>query len=205
MSDMITVASIRQSHTEELQSFEEGEWVEYDDGLFGIVVGKEDGPIQWPTGEDSEEQVGESGENVYIVARESGGSKPFLADELNGAERSDVFDEDDDVPEDPVKDIEGAELSQVYYRVDDPTDYDELVEAQEQLLSVPGVDDPGVGWDSYPDSWVKADKPARLILLDAWTSMQSSWTGCMAEIKSKRICSSMKSEVYGTERWRRRF
>ena len=64
MSDMITVASIRESRTEELQSFEEGEWVEYDDGQYGVVVSKVEGPLDWPVSDEKTETVGESGENV---------------------------------------------------------------------------------------------------------------------------------------------
>ena len=59
-----------------------------------------------------------------------------------------------------------------------------------------------IGFDSWPDSWEKSKKPARLIALDAWSSMGGTWTGCFAEIGSKRICSAFKDEMYGTTHWR---
>ena len=59
-----------------------------------------------------------------------------------------------------------------------------------------------VGFDSWPDSWRESDIPARLIALDAWSSMGGTWRGCFAEIGSKRICSAFKDEMLGTTRWR---
>lgn len=188
----------------QLQEFSEGSWVEYSDGKYGVIVGKVEGPVEWPTGDEETEEVGDDGEMVYIVAREHGGSKPFSANELNATERSDVIDTDE-VPDEPEEDVDDAEMSAVYDRIDDPHDYEELQSGLDELLSIPGVEDPGVGWDSFPDSWEKADEPARLILLDAWSSMGGTFTGCMAELGSKRLCASMKDTVLGTERWRGRF
>lgn len=188
-----------------LESFSEGDWVEYSEGNYGVVVGKLSGGLEWPTGEEETEKVEvDEDENVYVVARASGGSKPFTADDLNGAERSDVIDTDD-VPDEPEEDIDDAAMSRAYYVADAPYTAEELMNARAELVSVPGVDDPGVGWDSYPDSWEDADVPARLILLDAWTSMEASFTGCVAEIGSKRVCASMKDQVLGTTRWRGKF
>jgi hypothetical protein len=182
----------------------EGNWVEYDDGQYGAIVGKLTGPVEWPTGEDDVEKVGDDGENVYIVARESGGSKPFAEDELDAAERSDVIDTEE-VPDSPEEDIDEAEMA-VGYKMLDESQVAELHDRPvSELLNVPGVEDPGVGWDSFPDSWEKADAPARLILLDAWTSLGSTFTGCVAELGSRRLCGSMKDTVLGTERWRGRF
>lgn len=197
-------AQLVRNISENLQDFSEGDWVEYSDGNYGAIVGKVDAPVDWPTGEDETESVGEEGENVYIVARASGGSKPFAANELNSAGRDDVI-EPDNVPDEPEEDLDDAEMAMVYYRITDAHDYEELQSGLDELLSVPGVDDPGIGWDSFPDSWEKADEPARLILLDAWSSMQGTFTGCMAEVGSRRLCASMKDEVLGTERWRNRF
>lgn len=58
------------------------------------------------------------------------------------------------------------------------------------------------GFRSWPDSWREADTPARLIALDAWTSMGGTWTGCFQEIGSQRICSAFKDEMYQTTEWR---
>lgn len=185
----------------ELQDLSEGDWVEYDDGQYGAIVGKVDGPLEWPTGdgEDDVEKIEDQGDGkqIYIVARASGGSKPYTADEISTVDREDVIDPEA-VPDDPASEIDEAEMSEVYDRMDDPSSMDEL-------LSVPGVDDPGVGFDSWPDSWREADEPARLIALDAWTSMGGTFTGCVAEIGSRRICAAFKDEMLGTERWRNRF
>lgn len=204
MSNELRIARLQSQAVASLQEFKEGEWVEYSDGQYGGIVGKVDGPVDWPTGEEEVEEVGEDGETVYIVARATGGSKPFTADELDSAERSDVLDTEE-VPEEPEEDVDNAEMAQVYYRIDNAHDYDELQSGLDELLSVPGVDDPGVGFDSWPDSWEEADEPARLIALDAWTSMGGTFTGCVSEIGSRRICAAFKDEMLGTERWRGRF
>jgi len=202
----LTIGSIESNASvATLQSYSEGEWIEYSDGNYGVIVGKLKGPVDWPTGEDETEEVGDEGENVYVVARASGGSKPFATSEIEKVDRETVMGDDDDVPDQPEEDIEDVELSHVYYRIDDPYDYDELQSGLEELLNVPGVDDPGVGFDSWPDSWRESEKPARLIALDAWSSMGGTWRGCFAEIGSKRLCSAFKDEILGTERWRNRF
>lgn len=200
----LKIARIEPPIVAELEDFSEGDWVEYSDGNYGAITGKVDGPVDWPTGDEETESVGEDGETVYIVARGSGGSKPFTADEINSAERSDVIDTEE-VPDEPEEDLDDAEMAQVYFRVDDSHDYEELQRGLDELLSVPGVDDPGVGFDSWPDSWEEADEPARLIALDAWTSMGGTFTGCVSEIGSRRICAAFKDEMLGTERWRGRF
>lgn len=201
-----TVGRIEESDSvASLQSYEEGNWIEYGDGQYGVIVGKLKGPVDWPKGEEETEEIGDAGEWVYIVGRESGGSKPFATDEITKADRDDVMGDDEEVPENPIEDIDEAEMSAVYYRISDPYDYDELQSGLEELINVPGVDDPGVGFDSWPDSWRKSEKPARLIALDAWSSMGGTWRGCMAEIGSRRLCSAFKDEILGTERWRNRF
>lgn len=65
-------------------------------------------------------------------------------------------------------------------------------------------EDPGIGFDSWPDSWEESEKPARLIALDAWSSFTppASWTGCFNEIGNKRICSAWKDEMMQTTGWR---
>lgn len=78
-----------------------------------------------------------------------------------------------------------------------------------ELIDVPNVDKPGVGFDSWPDSWREADEPARLIALRAWANMGGSWRGCFREMttemtpmRARRFCSSFKDTIYGTEQWR---
>jgi len=59
---------------------------------------------------------------------------------------------------------------------------------------------------SMPESWEESDTPARVILLDAWTSMGAQFdcggACCMGELKSERLCGAMKDEALGTEQWR---
>lgn len=59
------------------------------------------------------------------------------------------------------------------------------------------------GWSRLPDGW------SRLTLLDAWSSMGGQFdcggACCMGELRSERLCASMKDEVMGTTRWRGRF
>lgn len=203
-NENLRIARLSEQSVASLQSFSEGDWVEYSEGNYGVIVGKVDGPVEWPTDGDGTEEVGDDGENVYIVARASGGSKPFSASELNNADRNDVLNTDD-APDEPGEDLDDAEMGMVYYTINDAHDYEELQRGKDELLSVPGVDDPGVGFDSWPDSWEKADEPARLILLDAFSSMGGTFTGCVSEVGSRRLCAAMKDEVLGTERWRGRF
>lgn len=200
----LRIARLTEQSVASLQDFSEGDWVEYSEGNYGVIVGKVDGPVEWPTGDEEVEEVGEDGENVYIVARATGGSKPFSASELNGADRSDVIDTEE-VPDEPEEEIDDAEMAMVYHTITNPHDYEELQSGMDELLTVPGVDDPGIGFDSWPDSWEEADEPARLIALDAWSSMGATFTGCVSEIGSRRICAAFKDEMLGTERWRGRF
>jgi len=55
---------------------------------------------------------------------------------------------------------------------------------------------------TMPDSWRKAEKPARLILLDAWSSMGGTFRGARQELGSKRLAAAMKDEVLMWEGWR---
>lgn len=197
LTDIDSVAS--------LQEINEGDWVEYSEGNYGAVTGVVEGPLDWPTGDEETEEVGESGENVYVVARVTGGSKPYTADELNVVDRDTVIGDEDEIPDSPEEDVDDAEMTVGYKMVSD-ADMAELHHRPvSELINVPGVDDPGVGFDSWPDSWEESDKPARLIALDAWTSMGSTFTGCMSEIGSRRLCAAFKDSILMTERWRNRF
>lgn len=203
----ITIASIREASdtVAALQDVSEGDWVEYSDGNYGVVVGKLSGPTEWPTDDDETEEVGEEGENIYVVARASGGSKPFTADEIESASREDAIGDPDELPDEPEEDIDDAEMARGYKMVSDGSVAQLHEKPVSELINIPGVDDPHVGFDSWPDSWRKSPKPARLIALDAWSSLGATFTGCMTEIKSRRICAAFKDEILGTERWRGRF
>ncbi len=91
-------------------------------------------------------------------------------------------------------DLESAESPDV--EVDDPEAKLAEFDIESALLS---------GFD-YPPSWDKSDTPNRVILLDAWSSMNGQFDCgggcCMGEIGSERICASIKDKVLGTESWR---
>jgi hypothetical protein len=203
-NDTYQVANVTETPVEELK-LNESDWVEYSDGQYGVIVGVVDGPVEWPTGDEATEEVGDDGENVYIVARATGGSKPFAEDEIEETDRDTVIGDDDEMPDEPEEDLDDAEMAVGYKMVSDGRVAELHDKPVAELISVPGVDDPGVGFDSWPDSWEESEKPARMILLDAWSSMGATFTGCVGEVGSRRLCASMKDEVLGTERWRNRF
>lgn len=87
----------------------------------------------------------------------------------------------------------GSELSSGSVPESDQADPSELAEAKESDR-----------WTTLPDGWT------RLTLLDAWSSMGGSFTGCTRHMKGESVrtdsfCASMKTTVLGTERWRGRF
>lgn len=172
-SDTISIA--------ELKDFDVGDTVRYGDGgkQVGVVLEQKNHNFMWPD-QNGEEVEASPEEPVYIVARATGGAKPFDLSDLESINSDEAFGVDEDTVEKGIKDLRSTE----------------------ENASVPGVDDPGVGFDSWPDSWEKSEKPNRLILLDAWSSMGGTWKTCYSGLGSKRLCSAMKDEVYGTEGWR---
>jgi len=81
---------------------------------------------------------------------------------------------------------------------------DELSQrSAEELLNIPGVDDPGVGFDSDPNGW------DRTSYLDAWATVGGMWRTCYPRMirhfgpnMAKRWCAALKDEILGTEEWR---
>lgn len=76
----------------------------------------------------------------------------------------------------------------------------------EELVNIPGVDDPHVGFDELPPGWTRKS------VLQAWASLGGMWRTCFARmIRSfgpnfaKRFCSALKDEVLRTEEWRGKF
>ena len=76
----------------------------------------------------------------------------------------------------------------------------------EELINIPGVDDPHVGFDELPPGW------NRKSVLQAWASLGGMWRTCYARMVrtmgpnfAKRWCSAMKDEVLRTEEWRGKF
>jgi hypothetical protein len=101
---------------------------------------------------------------------------------------------------------EGGEMKNNYDDVSDPTMDNPFPERTvndvARQFSAAEIDATGIGFNSYPESWRESDRPTRLILLDAWTSMGASFTGCRREMESTKFCAAMKDEIYGTTEWR---
>ncbi|SNZ18156.1 Protein of unknown function [Natronoarchaeum philippinense] len=72
-------------------------------------------------------------------------------------------------------------------------------------LDVLGADITANDW-SMPPSWRQSETPARVILLDAWSSMGAQFdcggACCMGELKDEELCASMKDSALGTTAWR---
>lgn len=115
----------------------------------------------------------------YVVASEDAGAQVVAEADLQPSEW------DEEVDADPA-DVNDAEAK--YHLTDDDAE------------AIPATKD--LGFNEWPDSWRESPTPNRVILLKAWVAMGASWRGCFREIKSKRICSAMKDEVYLTTEWR---
>jgi len=86
--------------------------------------------------------------------------------------------------------------------LDNPT---EDIEAMADVFSATGAKYEALDW-TMPESWRESDVPARVILLDAWSSMGGQFdcggACCMGDLRDEELCASMKDEVLGTEAWR---
>jgi hypothetical protein len=74
---------------------------------------------------------------------------------------------------------------------------------EEELVNIPGVDDPHVGFDSDPRGWDRSS------YLDFWSTVGGTWTSCFARMTlhfsprmAKRFCAAAKDEILGTTEWR---
>lgn len=98
--------------------------------------------------------------------------------------------------------------------VDSPTS--DLAAAVQAQADAGGIDlEAGPGDFDYPDSWTKSDTPARLILLDAWSSMGGQFDcggDCchgtmvrngMSDRAANQFCAAMKDRVLMWEGWRK--
>lgn len=89
----------------------------------------------------------------------------------------------------------------------DGTSIEELAQrSPEELLNIPGVDDPGVGFDSDPNGW------DRTSYLDAWATVGGMWRTCYPRMirhfgpnMAKRWCAALKDTVLQTTEWRGEF
>lgn len=164
----------------QLEGIDEGDRVETNDGDRGVVTAEVREEFTWP-GNDETISASSSNEK-YIVALMSGGSGVYDAEDLTELGEGSFGDPDHD-----PTDLEDAEMSAR-----------EPIEAE---LDVPGIDDPGVGFDRLPDGWDRGS------VLDAWTSVGATFTSCRAEMAGEirsptRFCAALKDEVLGTEEWR---
>jgi len=139
---------------------------------------------------------------LYVVAAESA---TYIVDNAELVQEDWSTDEPGVEPT-PEALAEGGEMKNNYDDVSDPTVDDPFPERTVNevagQIDAGDIDGAGIGFDSYPESWRESDRPARLILLDAWTSMGASFSGCRREMGSARFCAAMKDEVYGTTEWR---
>lgn len=188
-----------------------------------------------PEDDSSKQMIEASEENpAYVVGLLDGGSVPAEGSDLtdgpdelpgNGAdpdlsagasesELAAVYDKMDNVYD--YAELQEAKKEVIHERyADELASYMEGAElslyemgdlSYEELLNIPGVDDPGVGFDSLPDGWTRKS------VLDAWTTVGGTWRSCRARMlrhfgnyMAKRWCAALKDEVLGTERWRNRF
>jgi len=201
-----------------MPKFSESDRVETPDGP-ALVLDTKTSNFEMPVDVDDEgetvtEEVEASSDTpVYIVGLLEGGNAAYDEEQVSSYEGT--FSDKEDA--DPGDLAGKAEMAEVYSFTDKPYDMEELQAAKERLLcsrhgvdnveelvNIPGVDDPGVGFDSLPEGWNRAS------VLDAWTSLGASFRTCRAdmvgEIRSPtRFCAALKDEVFQTELWRNRF
>lgn len=184
--------------------------------------------------DDSEVEIPASNDNpVYVVALLSGGSIPAEASDLKpienlpgeGAEpdlskaaKETELAEVYSLMDDPfsLEELEEAKRKIIHRKY--LTELTAVVESgemslkdlaecsYEELLNIPGVDDPEVGFASDPNGWTRKS------YLQAWATVGATWRSCRARMvrhfgnrMAKRWCAALKDEVLGTERWRNRF
>lgn len=213
----------------ELAEWKEGEIVGIEDySQPGVITSLMTQSFEFPTSDGLQEIEASEDDPAYVVATPDGpravtedaitgedefpdgpGGKEAAKELANQGEEAAIYDYADDY--NATEELARAKKKLIADKyAEELSDRDVDALTAEELINIPGVDDPGVGWDDYPDSWKESPKPARLILLDAWSSLGGTFTTCRAdmagEIRSpSRFCASMKDEVLQTERWRNRF
>jgi len=155
------------------RQYAEGDVVQSPQGL-GIVSGVETESFEGKNGEID----ASSGSPTYVVALKDArvGVGFYSAAELDSAEMPDTG------VDDPT-----AELAATY---------------GDHSLAAMGEADLAETTFGIPDSWQESDKPDRLILLDAWSSMGGTFRGARKELGSNRLAASMKDRVLQWEGWR---
>lgn len=199
----------------------------------GFVIDKHTDDFNWANaeGDGGQTVTVEDGEEVYIVglSHSNAGAHPFYADELEPVDRNEVLgdvdvdpsemgdgsdeDESDDESEENSESIAEKTGNSLEFTDQGYTDDSEELEINgvTTVDELSPIDSPvtargnvGAPW---PKSWKKADKPARLIAMDAWIDMGASFRGCRRSmVKSmsnpNRFCASYKDAIYGHTYWR---
>jgi len=129
-----------QTVAEELQEFEEGQFVEHEEHGAGLIGALLEESFDFPDAEDDDDEetieVEASSDNpIYMVALLDGGSVPAEASDLTAID--DLPGDDGEEPDDP-EDIDAVadeiELSPVYDMVDDPHSEEQMEEAQKKYI-----------------------------------------------------------------------
>ena len=128
-----------QTVAEELQEFEEGQFVEHEEYGAGLIGALLEESFDFPDADDPEDETIEieasSDDPVYMVALLDGGSVPAEASDLTAIDELPGDDgEEPDDPEDIDAVADEIELSPVYDMVDDPHDEEQLEEAQKRYV-----------------------------------------------------------------------
>jgi hypothetical protein len=164
----------REAVEEALAEFRAGEAVEVGDQR-AVIIDTINREFTWQG-----ETVDGSGDETYYLVADEEGSRLVAESAVSAS------DWDSDVETGGPSDLDEAEAAAEA----PPEEADGKWEALD------------IGFDSWPDSWEEADTPARLIALDAWTSMGATFRGCRAEGLSRRVCAAFKDEILQTTEWR---
>lgn len=134
--------------------------------------------------------------------------------EIDEAELAPIYDYMEDI--DSYEELQNAKVRMIHetqaaaladYIEETDKTLAELGEmSYEELINIPGVDDPHVGFDELPPGWTRKS------VLQAWATLGGMWRTCFPRMTrhfgprmSRRWCSALKDEVLRTEEWRGKF
>jgi len=178
---------------------------EFDYTKYGFVVEKHTDNFEfYDAGEDATVTVTASSDSpVYVVglAPANAGSHPFSADVLTKVNEENILGNarsDTDLAD------AAEEMRDRHMLPGSDQTVAELEVAPEDVVGITRND---MGLAPWPESWREADKPARLIALDAWTSMGGTFRGCRRSVigntrNPNGLCAAFKDSILGYEGWR---
>ena len=186
---------------------------EYEYERLGFILETHTDDFNWIDPDENQGMTVEvaDGESVHIVglSHTNAGAHPFYDDQLKIVDRDEVLgDMDVDGSPDEMADEENAtggdadtEQWDTEKAVSGTTTVEELAPVNSPLTDRGNIGPP------WPPSWEDANKPARLIAMDAWISMGRSFRGCrrtMAKSMANpnRFCARYKDSIYGHTYWR---